>query len=166
MIVPDVNVIIHAYNADSPVHDLARGWWEQTLGAPEPVGLAWSVVLGYIRITTHTRILSNPLPPSVACGHVEAWLGQPQVTFLHPGERHAAIFFDLLRRLGTAANLKDRRAPRRSGDRASGRDLLHGRGLRALLGSQLAESIRGLTGNQLPTCASSPGMRMKSGSVR
>ena len=105
MIVPDVNVIIHAYNADSPVHDLARGWWEQTLGAPEPVGLAWSVVLGYIRITTHTRILSNPLPPSVACGHVEAWLGQPQVTFLHPGERHAAIFFDLLRRLGTAANL-------------------------------------------------------------
>ena len=105
MIVPGVNVIIHAYNADSPVHDLARGWWEQTLGAPEPVGLAWSVVLGYIRITTHTRILSNPLPPSVACGHVEAWLGQPQVTFLHPGERHAAIFFDLLRRLGTAANL-------------------------------------------------------------
>ena len=105
MIVPDVNVIVHAYNEESPVHDRARSWWEETLGAQETVGLAWSVVLGYIRITTHTRILANPLHPSVACGHVEAWLAQPQVSFLHPGERHAAIFFDLLRRLGTAGNL-------------------------------------------------------------
>ena len=59
MIVPDVNVIVHAYNAESPVHDRAREWWEETMGAAEPVGLAWSVVLGYIRITTHTRILGR-----------------------------------------------------------------------------------------------------------
>ncbi len=105
MIVPDVNVIVHAYNAESQVHERARRWWEETLGAPEPVGLAWSVVLGYIRIATHTRILENPLPPSSVCDHVEAWLAQPQVSLLHPGERHASILFDLLRRLGTAGNL-------------------------------------------------------------
>ena len=105
MIVPDVNVIVHAYNADSPVHDLARNWWEETLGAPQPVGLAWSVALGYIRITTHSRILANPLAPTVACSHVEAWLVQPQVFILHPGDRHAAILFGLIRGLGTAGNL-------------------------------------------------------------
>jgi uncharacterized protein len=105
MILPDVNVIVHAYNADSPRHHRARAWWEEVLSAPEPIGLAWSVALGYIRISTHTRILSNPLDPSVACGHVESWLEQPQVSLLHPGERHAGVLFDLLRRLGTAGNL-------------------------------------------------------------
>jgi len=105
MILPDVNVIVHAYNADSPVHERAKAWWEETLGAPAPVGFAWSVVLGYLRITTHARVLDSPLPPAVACGHVEAWLAQPQVSLVHPGERHASILFDLLRRLGTAGNL-------------------------------------------------------------
>lgn len=105
MIVPDVNLLIHAYNADSPVHEEARAWWERTLSEPAPVGLAWSAVLGYIRIATHPRILASPLAAAAACGHVEAWLAQPQVALLHPGARHAAILFDLLLRLGTAGNL-------------------------------------------------------------
>lgn len=105
MIVPDVNLLIHAYNADSPVHDEARGWWERTLSKPRPVGLAWVVALGYIRITTHPRILERPLPVKVAISHVEAWLAQPQVSLLHPGERHASVLFQLLKDLGTAGNL-------------------------------------------------------------
>ena len=105
MILPDVNILVHAYNSDSPVHGPAKAWWEETLSAAAPVGLTWPAALGFIRITTHTRVLENPLPPSIACAHVEAWLGQPQVSFVHPGERHATILFDLLRRLGTAGNL-------------------------------------------------------------
>jgi len=105
MILPDVNVIVHAYNRDSPMHARAREWWEKLLGAPGPVGLAWSVVLGYVRITTHTRILAKPLAPDAACAHVESWLAQPQVFLLQPGTRHAPLLFNLLRRLGTAGNL-------------------------------------------------------------
>lgn len=105
MIVPDVNLLVHAYNADSPVHEAARRWWERTLSEPAPVGLAWSVILGYIRVTTHPRIMANPLTAEMACAHVEAWLDQPQVLLLHPGEAHARILFDLLRGLGTAGNL-------------------------------------------------------------
>jgi hypothetical protein len=105
VIIPDINLLVHAYNSASPVHGAARSWWENTLSSPTPVGLSWSVVLGYVRITTHPRIASHPLSPDSACGHVEAWLAQPQVTFLHPGERHASIFFDLLRQIGTAGNL-------------------------------------------------------------
>lgn len=105
MILPDVNLLLHAYNLDSSRHADARAWWERALGAPGPVGLAWSVILGYVRIATHPRILANPLPVAKACAHVEAWLAQPQVALVHPGERHAAILFDLLRGLGTAGNL-------------------------------------------------------------
>jgi uncharacterized protein len=106
VIVPDLNLLVHAYNAESPVHGKARAWWEETLSrSSPPVGLAWVVVLGYLRITTHPRIMANPLPPDIACSHVESWLGQPQVLLIHPGERHAAILFGLLRHLGTGGNL-------------------------------------------------------------
>jgi uncharacterized protein len=105
VIIPDVNLLVHAYNAESPVHDAARRWWEGLLGAPAPVGLPWAVALGFIRITTHPRVVAHPLPVTAACAHVAAWLAQPQLFPLHPGDRHAAILFDLLRRLGTAGNL-------------------------------------------------------------
>ena len=43
MIVPDVNLLVYAYNADAPRHAPAREWWEQTVRARLPVGLAWAV---------------------------------------------------------------------------------------------------------------------------
>jgi toxin-antitoxin system PIN domain toxin len=105
MILPDINLLVHAYNSESPVHPAARTWWESALSAPAPVGLAWAAILGFIRIATHRQILNNPLPVEEACGHARAWLAQPQVTLLHPGDRHAEILFHLLASLGTAGNL-------------------------------------------------------------
>lgn len=105
MIVPDVNLLVHAYNSESRVHSAARAWWEDVLSEPAPVGLAWAALLGFVRITTHPRILRNPLPVDIAIRHVESWLAQPQVALLHPGARHATIVFDLLRRVGSAGNL-------------------------------------------------------------
>ena len=105
MILPDLNLLIHAYNQDSPVHAKARAWWEACMNDPAPVGLAWVALLGFIRISTHRTILENPLPVAAACGHARSWLAQPQVSVLHPGERHAEILFDLLGEAGTAGNL-------------------------------------------------------------
>jgi hypothetical protein len=105
MIVPDINLLIHAYNSESRVHDAARAWWETLLNGTQPVGLAWVTALGFIRIATHRQILATPLPVPAACARVRAWLSQPCVTIVHPGERHADILIGLLERLGTAGNL-------------------------------------------------------------
>jgi toxin-antitoxin system PIN domain toxin len=105
LIVPDVNLLIHAYNLDSPVHDSARRWWEAILNGARPVGLAWVAVLGFIRIATHRQVLAKPMPVSAACDRARAWLARPYVSLLHPGDRHAGILFDLLEALGTAGNL-------------------------------------------------------------
>ena len=105
MILPDVNLLVHAYNAESPVHAAARGWWEGLMNGSHPVGLAWVGLLGFIRITTHRQILENPMPVSTACAHARAWLARPYVSILHPGDRHAEILFGLLESLGTAGNL-------------------------------------------------------------
>ena len=105
MILPDVNLIVHAYNRGSSSHLAARRWWEATLSNPRPVGLCWAVMLGFLRLSTQRRILAEPLPVAAACGEVRAWLAQPQVTILEPGQRHASIVFELLEQLGTGGNL-------------------------------------------------------------
>jgi uncharacterized protein len=105
MIVPDINLLVHAYNSDSRVHAAARRWWEQLLNGTRPVGLAWVTALGFIRLTTHRQVLANPLPAPAACARVRSWLAQPSVTILHPGTRHADVLFGLLETLGTGGNL-------------------------------------------------------------
>jgi uncharacterized protein len=105
VILPDVNLLIHAYNSDSPVHAAARAWWEGLVSGTRPVGLAWVAVLGFIRISTHRQILDNPMPVATACAHVRAWIGQPYVSVIDPSDRHAEVLFGLLESLGTAGNL-------------------------------------------------------------
>ena len=105
MIVPDVNLLVHAYNSESRVHAAARAWWEERLNDSRPVGLAWVTALGFVRLTTHRQILARPLLVSTACAHVRSWLAQPCVTVIHPGTRHADVLFGLLETLGTAGNL-------------------------------------------------------------
>jgi toxin-antitoxin system PIN domain toxin len=105
MILPDINLLLHAYNVDSPAHARARKWWEELLNGTQPVGLTWAAMLGFLRICTHRQVLAHPLPVGVACGHVRAWLAQPCVAIADPGPRHAAILFGLLESLGTAGNL-------------------------------------------------------------
>jgi hypothetical protein len=105
MIVPDVNLLVHAYNSESRIHPAARAWWEALLNGTQPVGLSWVTVLGFIRLTTHRQILANPLTVSSACAHVRTWLARPSVAILHPGNRHADVLFGLLENLGSAGNL-------------------------------------------------------------
>jgi toxin-antitoxin system PIN domain toxin len=105
VIAPDVNLLVHAYNLESPRHVAARAWWERLLNGTQPVGLPWAVILGFIRLTTNRQIVAHPLTAKAACAHVRAWLGQPYVSIAHPGDRHAEILFGLLERLGTAGNL-------------------------------------------------------------
>ena len=69
------------------------------------VGLPWAAILGFIRITTNPRILENPLDVGGACARVQSWLDRQQTLLIHPGDRHAAILFDLLEAAGTAGNL-------------------------------------------------------------
>ena len=94
-----------AVDADSPHHLSARPWLEQVLSETTPIGLAWIVVLAFLRITTHPRIMNNPLSPEKAIDYVESWLRQPQVILLAPGAKHWFILKNLLQAVGTAGNL-------------------------------------------------------------
>ena len=105
MIVPDINILVHAYNLEAREHKPARAWWERVLGSREPIGLPWASILGFIRVTTLPRLTKRPLYPREATGHVKQWLASQNVSVITPGEIHAQLVFDLLDELGTAGNL-------------------------------------------------------------
>lgn len=95
MILPDINLLVYAYNSDAPGHQRAKSWWETCLSESRPVGLPWAVILGYLRLVTNRKVLVTPFSPWEAIGHVRSWLERPQVQVLLPGPRH----FDLLEHL-------------------------------------------------------------------
>ncbi len=105
MILPDVSILVHAYNSGSLHHKGARAWWEQTLTLPRPVGLPWVSILGFVRIMTRRGVLPNPMSPNGALLCVQDWLDVPGVQILTPGEMHAQIFFRLIEHAGTAGDL-------------------------------------------------------------
>lgn len=105
MIAPDVNLLVHTVDDNSPFHTDAKAWLNTALNGQEPIALAWNVVLGFLRISTNRRALPNPLTVEQALGLVEVWLAQPNVTIIEPGPRHFCLLRDLLIGVGTGANL-------------------------------------------------------------
>jgi uncharacterized protein len=105
MILPDVNVLVHAYNRDSAVHTIARQWWTRCLAGPEGIGLAWVALLGFIRLTTNRRMVSRPLAVREVTSTIESWLDLPHVHLAQPSDSHFSRLRVELERLGTAGNL-------------------------------------------------------------
>ncbi len=105
MVIPDVNLLIYAYNEVAPHHRAARKWWEDLLSSEQPVALPWAVVFGFVRLVTHSRVLEQPIRPGVALDHIESWLARPAVQVLDPGPRHLLVCRTLLDATGVAAGL-------------------------------------------------------------
>jgi toxin-antitoxin system PIN domain toxin len=105
VILPDVNVLVHAHNSDSPVHERARRWWDGCLAGTEGVGLPWVTLLGFIRVTTSRKILARPLPVKDVLHRIDSWLQLPHVHIPQPSDGHFGKLRENLERLGTAGNL-------------------------------------------------------------
>lgn len=105
MKVVDLNLLLYATNADAPQHKAARHWWEAALNGDEQIGLAWPVLLGFLRLTTRAGLLPKPLTARQALETIDAWMAHPMTTVLHPGDEHWSILRGLIDTAGAAGNL-------------------------------------------------------------
>ena len=105
MIVPDINLLVYAYNREAPLHDEARSWWEGLINGSERVGIPWVVVTGFLRLLTQRATLTHPATPSQAMSFVDAWFRYPHVTPLNPGSSHLSLLRDALDAAGVGGNL-------------------------------------------------------------
>lgn len=99
MILPDLNLLLYAYNPLMPQHAEARQWWESVINGEELIGLPYEVAFGFIRIATNPRLGPAMVELTKARQVVESWLKLPQSRTLTPTDRH----FDRVMELMAAA---------------------------------------------------------------
>jgi len=105
MVIPDPNLLIHAYNRSAPQHARAKAWWEGLLNGDAAVLMPWAVTLGFIRLMSHRAVLKDPMPVSECLARVQEWFTIGHVVPLDPGARHWTILSGLLAGLGVGGNL-------------------------------------------------------------
>ena len=105
MILPDANLLLYAYDQSSPFHPKAAAWCENIMSRSSPVILLPVVVFGFVRISTHPRIFTNPLSVAEASAHVRSWLGRKQVRLHDMLPEDVETALTLLESAGTAGNL-------------------------------------------------------------
>lgn len=105
MILPDVNLLLYAYDASSPFHAKAAAWWSKCLSGTEAVGLATPVLFAFVRIGTSPRAFVRPLAIETAAAHIREWLQQPVAFLLEMYPQDVDRTLSLLCQAGTGGNL-------------------------------------------------------------
>lgn len=96
MILPDVNILLYAHNKVDLDHEKAKSWLETALTSPVPFCLTWHTVMGFLRISTSSRIFPSPLNTNDALAAISLLIGAPNSTILTPGKEHFRIFTKLV----------------------------------------------------------------------
>lgn len=105
LLIPDVNILVYAYNSDAPFHAESRAWLEEAMSGTERIGYAWAVVLGFLRLMTSRDILVNPLDGEATIGIIRSWLSRRISVIVQPGPAHLEILQSLVVSTGMAGRL-------------------------------------------------------------
>ena len=105
MIVPDINLLVYAYDGKAAKHTQAKRWWEEKINGNIMVGIPWVVSAGFVRLMTNPKLMKTPFSPSVAVQHVESWFNYEHIFPLNPGDRHLTYFRQILDAAGIGGDL-------------------------------------------------------------
>jgi hypothetical protein len=105
MMLPDVNVLVHAHREDAADHAAYRDWLTALLSSDEAYGVSELVLSGFLRVVTHPRVFSPPSPLEAALRFATEIREQPGAVIVAPGPRHWDVFTGLCRSAGVKGNL-------------------------------------------------------------
>ena len=105
MIIPDTNLLVYAHNEQDPNHASARQWWRGLVDGSEPLGLDWSIIVAFMRVSTLPSVVTDPPDAQYTASIVESWLEIPHMFMVQPGPDHLKIVTDLLAATGRGGNL-------------------------------------------------------------
>ncbi|MGI8756191.1 MAG: TA system VapC family ribonuclease toxin [Acidimicrobiales bacterium] len=101
----DANLLLYAVDETSPHAGPAAEWLTGVLGGSRRVALPWQTIGAFLRISTHPRIMTEPLTAERAWAFVHRWL-EAEPTWIPPtGERTARVLGTLLTDHQVTANL-------------------------------------------------------------
>lgn len=95
MQLPDVNVLIYAFNVGSERHGEYRRWLLELVNGSEAYGVSELILSSVVRIVTQSKFFAVPATMAAALAFVEPLRSTPQCRILTPGPRHWGIFVDI-----------------------------------------------------------------------
>ena len=105
MILPDVNVLVQAFQPEGTHHALCREWLERVVKGDSRFGMSPQALSGVVRIATHPKIFPKPATLDEALQACEFLLQQPHCVVIQPGPRHWEIFSRLCTEADARGNL-------------------------------------------------------------
>jgi toxin-antitoxin system PIN domain toxin len=82
VIIPDVNVLVYAFRADSPRNDEYREWLQRAVVGREVVGITDLTVPGFLRVVTSRKVFDDPAPVAAASQFVTRLLEAPRLRWV------------------------------------------------------------------------------------
>jgi uncharacterized protein len=92
VILPDVNILIYAFRADSTRHAVCKRWLQAIVRGDAQFGLSPLALSAVARIVTNPRIFIQPSSVEEVFAFCDNLLGQPHCEPVRPGPRHWSIF--------------------------------------------------------------------------
>ena len=106
MLLPEVNVLIHAHVEDAiSDHHRYADWLVRMATGPEPFALSVLVLSGFLRIVTNARVFDPPSTLDTAFAFVSSLTGRPTTCIGGPGPDHISILERLCRVAGATGKL-------------------------------------------------------------
>jgi toxin-antitoxin system PIN domain toxin len=104
MLIPDVNVLIYAFNASAPLHAQSRDWWQHEVSSGTALGIPLTVFQGFLRLLTNRKIVPQPYTVEQIFNLADDWWLQPNVSLLHPTRETYKHFRHLVERYQLAGS--------------------------------------------------------------
>jgi uncharacterized protein len=101
VLIPDLNLLVYAFNSDASHHRPSAQWWEDSLNGDERIGVPWLVLMGFIRLLSGKAVMKNPYPVKDLFQITKEWFQLPNVILLEPTVRT----YDLMEKLMVSMSL-------------------------------------------------------------
>jgi toxin-antitoxin system PIN domain toxin len=101
----DANLLLYAVHEGADRHEAAAAWLTEQLNGSRRVGIPWSSLGAFLRISTHPRAFPRPLSPATAWERVSDWLAAPVAWIPEPGPEYPRILGRLMAEHDAHGNL-------------------------------------------------------------
>lgn len=101
----DVNILLYASDADSPMHARASAFLRQCVKGREVFCLAWVTLMSYVRMATHPAIFNRPLTHEEVARNVEGLLSIPHCRVISEEDGFWDVYREITQDVPTKGNL-------------------------------------------------------------
>jgi len=101
----DVNILLYASDRESAFSPGAQEFLSQLASRRELICVAWSTLMAYLRISTHSSVFARPLTPDEAMNNVEALLRLPHLRVITEEEGFWKVYREITRDVPARGNL-------------------------------------------------------------